>query len=701
MKRGTSEEADGAAAPDGWVVRMSASKKKPYYLHVATNKTQWHHPNEDKAAKKKARGDGSAVDHALNMAVRRAFRVGGTNVSTKTAPLLLFQPWPHQVRAVAKVVAAIAEDTASSPSDAFTDFLIQHSTGSGNSRMLQAHQLLYAKDKAGGGFHTVIILVDRIKLDQQLGDTVESFLHRNGVESVFRAETIEHLSTVVGMANVDQKVLVTTTHKLSLLVQDKVLLARLLANSSKMSGAATSLVHVAIIADEVHRSHTASTRDAVSTILDALRHKTYYIGFSATPSHHTLRLFGRPDRTATLRPFDCHSIAQAVEAGQIVNVLEHFTSLSCTYTIDKPTDCQDHEVDSWLAMELASSCDAMLQSKAHSMMHHFVYTCKAKHVFAKVLVQRRHRSKLDGHQCLVVARNRKHVVAYHRLLSGYMKSQYVHLASLGVGVCTHFPGRNLPGRVFCTFSPYDNVHENQFNTCTLSQADVIVVCDKLDTGYNEPALVAMYIDRPLVAHGRIVQLLSRLNRCRDGKSGVFVLDYANHPAQQIRRAFDEFAHEAVAPSNQKPDMAKVELDFQTACLVLWTTLPGIVLDAHQHKRRQPTDTLPVDDLVHRLSRCSKDTYMQIKHALGMLVEAAELLDRDAPYLPRQYVVFFNNYHVQLVKEADGMAKITKLNTLYRALISSCHVDEVAMGNTMEPHDRLDDLLFALRSPHAV
>ncbi|ETW05535.1 hypothetical protein, variant 1 [Aphanomyces invadans] len=624
MKRGTSEEADGAAAPDGWVVRMSASKKKPYYLHVATNKTQWHHPNEDKAAKKKARGDGSAVDHALNMAVRRAFRVGGTNVSTKTAPLLLFQPWPHQVRAVAKVVAAIAEDTASSTSDAFTDFLIQHSTGSGKSYTIAclAHQLLYAKDKAGGGFHTVIILVDRIKLDQQLGDTVESFLHRNGVESVFRAETIEHLSTVVGMANVDQKVLVTTTHKLSLLVQDKVLLARLLANSSKMSGAATSLVHVAIIADEVHRSHTASTRDAVSTILDALRHKTYYIGFSATPSHHTLRLFGRPDRTATLRPFDCHSIAQAVEAGQIVNVLEHFTSLSCTYTIDKPTDCQDHEVDSWLAMELASSCDAMLQSKAHSMMHHFVYTCKAKHVFAK---------------CLVVARNRKHVVAYHRLLSGYMKSQYVHLASLGVGVCTHFPGRNLPGRVFCTFSPYDNVHENQFNTCTLSQADVIVVCDKLDTGYNEPALVAMYIDRPLVAHGRIVQLLSRLNRCRDGKSGVFVLDYANHPAQ-IRRAFDEFAHEAVAPSNQKPDMAKVELDFQTACLVLWTTLPGIVLDAHQHKRRQPTDTLPVDDLVHRLSRCSKDTYMQIKHALGMLVEAAELLDRDAPYLPRQWVM---------------------------------------------------------------
>ncbi|RHY98752.1 hypothetical protein DYB37_011107 [Aphanomyces astaci] len=440
MKRGR-PGADDDAVPDGWIVRMSASKNKPYYIHVSTNKTQWHHPNSDKPQKKNKPFGGAVVADATTVAVTRAFRVGGTNVSSKSASLCLFQPWPHQVRAVARVVAAIAthsNNPVASSAATPSNFLIQHSTGSGKSYTIAC--LVHI---AGRGFHTVIILVDRIKLDQQLGDTVESFLHRNGIESVFRAETIEHLSTVVGMSANAQKVIVTTTHKLALLVQDKVLLARLLASSSGAS--LGNITHVAIIADEVHRSHT-----------------------------------------------------------------------------------------------------------------------------------------------------------------------------------------NLPGRVYCTFSPFDNVHENQFNTCTLPQADVIVVCDKLDTGYNEPALVAMYIDRPLVAYGRIVQLLSRLNRCREGKSRVFVRDYANHPAH-IRRAFDEFAHESSESSSSQPDLTKVALDLKTASVVLWTTLPGLLLDGDGRRHDALVDVADVAAAVHR---CHMDTYLQIKHALAMYLDASAVLHRESPYLPR-------------------------------------------------------------------
>ncbi|RQM28876.1 hypothetical protein B5M09_010520 [Aphanomyces astaci] len=440
MKRGR-PGADDDAVPDGWIVRMSASKNKPYYIHVSTNKTQWHHPNSDKPQKKSKPFGGAEVADATTVAVTRAFRVGGTNVSSKSASLCLFQPWPHQVRAVARVVAAIAthsNNPVASSGATPSNFLIQHSTGSGKSYTIAC--LVHI---AGRGFHTVIILVDRIKLDQQLGDTVESFLHRNGIESVFRAETIEHLSTVVGMPANAQKVIVTTTHKLALLVQDKVLLARLLASSSGAS--LGNITHVAIIADEVHRSHT-----------------------------------------------------------------------------------------------------------------------------------------------------------------------------------------NLPGRVYCTFSPFDNVHENQFNTCTLPQADVIVVCDKLDTGYNEPALVAMYIDRPLVAYGRIVQLLSRLNRCREGKSRVFVRDYANHPAH-IRRAFDEFAHESSESSSSQPDLTKVALDLKTASVVLWTTLPGLLLDGDGRRHDALVDVADVAAAVHR---CHMDTYLQIKHALAMYLDASAVLHRESPYLPR-------------------------------------------------------------------
>ncbi len=101
-------------------------------------------------------------------------------------------------------------------------------------------------------------------------------------------------------------------------------------------------------------------------------------------------------------------------------------------------------------------------------------------------------------------------------------------------VCLWLDSR-LPCRVFCAFSAFDNVHQDQFKNYPLNAADVIIVCDKLDTGFNEPAVMAMYIDRPLHSASRIVQLLSRANRCHEMKTCVHVLDFVNHPLHVRRR----------------------------------------------------------------------------------------------------------------------------------------------------------------------
>jgi type I site-specific restriction-modification system R (restriction) subunit len=148
-------------------------------------------------------------------------------------------------------------------------------------------------------------LVDRIKLDEQLGDTVETFLRQNGMDNVYRAESMDHLSRILtDTANPHhdrQKVIVTTTHKLALLVRDKVLFARLLYTaaaatkgnprspppcsvSSSSSSSSTSpsclLSHVAILADEVHRSHNTSTRASIELILQAFSSESKHIAMS-------------------------------------------------------------------------------------------------------------------------------------------------------------------------------------------------------------------------------------------------------------------------------------------------------------------------------------------------------------------------------------------------------------------------------------
>jgi len=148
----------------------------------------------------------------------------------------------------------------------------------------QAHELLHTKDSQGRYFHTIMILIDRIKLDQQLGDTIQDFMHRNGVDNLYRAESIEHLSKAIFLdpqEQTPQKVIVTTTHKLGQLANDQVLLTKLLYQSKNQDGDITAEARqensipkkysrIAFIADEAHRSHNSSTRETLSKVVEVI-----------------------------------------------------------------------------------------------------------------------------------------------------------------------------------------------------------------------------------------------------------------------------------------------------------------------------------------------------------------------------------------------------------------------------------------------
>ncbi|OQR89960.1 hypothetical protein ACHHYP_05916 [Achlya hypogyna] len=545
--------------PGGWVEHLSKSKNKPFYVHTATGKTTWQRPASVASKAAKTTDPLAELPPTVVASVTRAFRVGAAS-KQRDGSFQVFQPWPHQVRAVAKLVCAVA--SAPHPG---RNFLIQHSTGSGKSVTIAclAYQLLYALDAQAHGFHTIIILVDRIKLDQQLGDTVETFLHQNGVESIYRAESIEHLSTIVRKPEA-QKVVVTTTHKLSQLVNDKVLRARLLHASAGISS--NHFKHLAILADEAHRSHTSSTRVSIDTVLQALATEscqTMYVGFSATPSVRALELFGSPEAGGALAPFDTHSMADAIRQGHIVDVLRQTTFLQAT-------------------------APASVLAKVKSMMHHFV-RLKTKALYGK---------------CLVVVRSRKDVVAYHQTIVSYMTSR-----------------------------AFDNTNEKQLNECSLALADVIVVCDKLDTGFNEPSLIAMYIDRPLQRHGHIVQLLSRLNRAREAKTRVHVVDYSNHPLQ-IHAAFAAYAHAKVLQITQS-DRPHWRRSYDMARMMLMELLPGVVFTESTYRRASSPPT--ASRVVDRIVVLERDVASQIRVALATYLEATAALSTECPFLPAEWI----------------------------------------------------------------
>lgn len=300
--------------PPEWLVRVSRSKGKVYYYHTPTKKTQWSRPTAEEVAaaaaqeheseqeetvervNKRQKLDqdhehtvGEHKEDVLHALVVASMRVGGSSVTRGTKRAVVFTPWPHQLTAVERVLTAIKtrtiEDTQVSTGT--ERFLLQHSTGAGKTLTIAAltHQLLFVKDARCLQFHTVVVMLDRVKLNEQVGDAVETYLRRNGVYEVFRAESIEHLAklldaTAQTQQQSPQRVIITTTHKMGLLVKDDVLLTRLLHRSSSTKHKAGSngeeedeeedrFQRVAIITDEAHRSHTSSTRDAIEKVVKA------------------------------------------------------------------------------------------------------------------------------------------------------------------------------------------------------------------------------------------------------------------------------------------------------------------------------------------------------------------------------------------------------------------------------------------------
>ncbi|TXD96529.1 type I restriction endonuclease subunit R [Psychrobacter frigidicola] len=456
-------------------------------------------------------------------------------------------------------------------------YLIQHSAGSGKSNSIAwtAHQLstLYNSD-GDKQFHSVIVITDRTVLDDQLQDTIYQFEHADGV--------VGRINNKDGGGSKSEKLaaaLVNAQPIIIVTIQTFPFVLKAIEDSSVLKSR-----RYAIIADEAHSSQTGSTarqlkevlvsgdveegnedkvlssEDMLDATIAARRSSPNlsYYAFTATPKAKTIELFGRvpnPELPASKdnlpAAYHVYSMRQAIEEGFILDVLKNYTNYKVVYQLSQKLAAQDKEVDTrrakiklnnWVRLH-----DHNIAQKVKVIIEHF-----NKHV----------KGLLGGQaKAMVVTGSRKEAVRYKMAFDRYITDH----GYKGINAMVAFSGEvnftandpdssALLDQKFTEHNMNPNLKGRDMRKAFDSDDyQVMLVANKFQTGFDQPKLCAMYVDKKL---GGVdcVQTLSRLNRTYAGKSvsGTFVLDFFNEP-EDILAAFQPYYKNATLDDVSDPD----------------------------------------------------------------------------------------------------------------------------------------------------
>lgn len=478
-----------------------------------------------------------------------------TGKKTRT-PRVLF-PRYHQWRAVTRLVAAAR---AEGPGNRY---LVQHSAGSGKTNSISwlAHRLSQLHDEQNTRvFDTVVVVTDRTVLDKQLQDAVSQFEKQAGVVQSITRESGESKSKELEAALVGGKNIVIVT------IQSFEALIKAVQTVPALQGR-----RFAVIADEAHSSQTGSTAGALTKVLSPAEQAAVaegapvdseaylqwamevtasapnisYFAFTATPKPKTLELFGRvPDGGGLPEPFDLYSMQQAIEEGFILDVLQNYTPYKVAWKLQHPGgDYDGHgEVDESTAVKALVQYVRLhptnISQKAKIVVDHF-------RAYAQPM--------LDGKaKAMVVTGSRKEAVRWKKYLDRYLADSHVE----GVKALVAFSGTvddpDDVGVGLTERTQNPGVVSDLAEAFKPSTYNVMIVAEKYQTGFDQPRLVAMYVDKKL-GGVQAVQTLSRLNRTHPGKDTTFVLDFVNEP-QDILDAFLPYYRKATLTATTDPNL---------------------------------------------------------------------------------------------------------------------------------------------------
>lgn len=479
------------------------------------------------------------IQRFMNLEVKKE-KHGNKEITKKT---LIF-PRYHQLDVVRKLIADVKHQGSGE------NYLIQHSAGSGKSNSIAwlAYHLSSAHNQFDNPiFSSIIIVTDRTVLDRQLQNTIMSFDHQAGlVETIDDRKTSQDLKAAI---NDGRKIIITTLQKFPVIYQEvdsvegrnfAVIVDE--AHSSQTGNSAQKLK--AALADksktlEEYYELEGETEDGFPDAEDELvqqlaaqgKHQNLsFFAFTATPKEKTLEMFGTKQSDGHFAPFHVYSMRQAIEEGFILDVLKNYMTYSTSYKLAR--EIEDNP-------ELPKS-EATRAIVRYQSLHPWAVAQKT----AVMVEQFRAVTSraIGGHaKAMVVTSSRLHAVRYMKEFKRYISEKgYADLDVLVAfsGTVNDDENEYTEAKMNVTKAG-DNVRENQlkevFHT---DDFNILIVAEKYQTGFDEPLLHTMFVDKKLKGV-KAVQTLSRLNRTMPDKKDTFILDFVND-AEDIEAAFQPF-----------------------------------------------------------------------------------------------------------------------------------------------------------------
>ena len=461
----------------------------------------------------------------------------------KITKKLIF-PRYHQFDVVHKVLDDVREQGAGH------NYLIEHSAGSGKSNSIAwiAYRLASLHDDENKPvFNSIIVVTNRVVLDSQLQDTINSFDHTPGlVEAIDDKKRSRGLSEAI---NDKRRIIICTIQKFLFAYKDFDNLdgrrfAIIIDEAHQgQSGESAKTLRKALIDKEIAIKEYAEEEgveeidegDIINNILAQGQHQNQsFFAFTATPKNKTIELFGtyNPDTQKT-EPFHVYSMRQAIEEGFILDVLADYTTIKEAFKIVKVSEDNPELIEGPAARALFK----------YYKEHGFTIAQKTEMIMTNFLENGRF--KIDGKgKAMIVADSRANAVRYYKTIKEYIETHPKEC--LGCGVLVAFSGPVKVDEQEYTEALLNLDEEGRsinsdkkFRKAFRSDKyNILVVANKYQTGFDEPLLHSMYVDKKLRSVNA-VQTLSRLNRTCRGKTDTFVLDFEN-TEEDIKESFQAF-----------------------------------------------------------------------------------------------------------------------------------------------------------------
>lgn len=604
----------------------------------------------------------------------------------------LIFPRYHQLDVVRKLVSDVRRNGAGH------NYLVQHSAGSGKSNSIAwtAYRLASLHDEQDKPiFSSVVVVTDRTVLDAQLQETISGFDHTIGaVETIGENKNSRDLRDAL---NNGARIIVTTLQKFPVIYQE--------VDSSAGR-------NFAIIVDEAHSSQTGSSamklKSALADTEQALRefaeiegkaeddidrtdkivqemithgkHKNLsFFAFTATPKSQTLEMFGTEYEDGSFHPYHIYSMRQAIEEGFILNVLQNYMTYSTCFKIAKNT-AENPELPESRATKII---------KKYEKLHPYNISQKAQIIVETFRSTTRYKIGGKG-KMMVVTDSRLAAVRYFHEIKRYVESQRY----TDVDVLIAFSGCVQDGEEEYTESGLNvrrdgsHIAENQTKAEFHDNFNVLIVAEKYQTGFDEPLLHTMIVDKKLKSV-KAVQTLSRLNRTYPGKSDTFILDFANKQ-EDILDAFQPFYQETSLEQEVNADLIyqteKELLDYAIytkndidAFIAVWNH-PG-----KQDERAMGRMTSVLKPVADRYNLKNSEERYQFRRLVRSLIrwysyvsQVTRMFDSDMhkQYLFLSYLIDLLPAEVEEPVDLDGKLKLEyyKLQKTFEGEIHLEHLD---------------------------